>query len=167
MGHPKALALALCVLVLGGCASGVVGSMRKSFRAPGEKLETLPDAVWREYACATHSLPLFRLERNELLPERVEAGNDVNHRMVYVLCPSEPTAVIHGALQTRILFRGRPIVRETDADYEIKPGRWVVDTFIQIPPQAETGIYSVEVSFESGGVRFRDELSFAVESASR
>jgi hypothetical protein len=83
--------------------------------------------------------------------------------MVYALCPTEPTAVIEGTLQTRILFKGKPVARDANDAYDIKPGRWVVDTFIQIPPQAETGIYSVEVQFLSQTVNFREERSFAVK----
>jgi len=162
MGHSKTLIVGLGLAAALGCA-GVVGKMQRAFRSPGEKLANVPDEVWSEYKCGEQKLPLFRLEQTELVPQRVTAGDDVNHRMVYALCPTEPTEVVEGTLQTRILFKGKPVVRDADGHYEIKPGRWVVDTFIQIPPQAETGIYSVEVQFVSETVTFREERSFAVE----
>jgi hypothetical protein len=162
MGHSKALVVVLALAVALGCA-GFVGKLQRSLRSPGEKLASVPDDVWAEYKCSEQKLPLFRLEESQLVPQRVTAGEDVNHRIVYALCPTEPTAVIEGTLQTRILFKGKPVSRDADGHYEIKPGRWVVDTFIQIPPQAETGIYSVEVQFVSETVSFREERSFAVD----
>ena len=162
MGYSKALVVGLGLAVALGCA-GVLGKLQRSLRSPGERLTSVPDDVWSEYKCGEQKLPLFRLEQSELVPQRVTAGEDVNHRIVYALCPTEPTAVIEGTLQTRILFKGKPLSRDADGHYEIKPGRWVVDTFIQIPPQAETGIYSVEVQFMSETVSFREERSFAVE----
>ena len=162
MGHSKALAIGFCGVVALGCQT-MVGQVQRSLRSPGEKLASVPDEVWSQYDCAAQSLPLFKLEDAQLVPDRVVAGENVNHRMVYALCPTEPTTVIEGALQTRIMHKGRPVRHETDAHYEIKPGRWVVDTFIRIPREAESGIYSVEVQFESANVSFREERSFAVE----
>ncbi len=162
MGHSKALAIGLCLVAGLGCQT-MIGQVQRSLRSPGEKLASVPDEVWSEYDCAAQALPVFKLEDAQLVPDRVSAGENVNHRLVYALCPTEPTTVIEGALSTRILHKGRPVVRQTDAHYEIKPGRWVVDTFIQIPREAETGIYSVEVQFESEKVSFREERSFAVE----
>jgi len=162
MGHSKTLIIGLGLVSALGCA-GVAGRLERALRSPGEKLRTVPDDVWSEYKCSEQKLPLFRLEQTELVPQRVTAGDDVNHRLVYALCPTEPTEVIEGTLQTRILFKGKPVLRDADGHYEIKPGRWVVDTFIQIPPQAETGIYSVQVEFVSQTVNFREERSFAVE----
>jgi len=162
MGHSKTLIIGLGLATALGCA-GVVGRLERALRSPGEKLRTVPDDVWSEYKCSEQKLPLFRLEQTELVPQRVTAGDDVNHRLVYALCPTEPTEVIEGTLQTRILFKGKPVLRDADGHYEIKPGRWVVDTFIQIPTQAETGIYSVQVEFVSQTVNFREERSFAVE----
>ncbi|HBZ70186.1 MAG TPA: hypothetical protein DEP35_10805 [Deltaproteobacteria bacterium] len=162
MGYSKALIVGLGLAAALGC-TGVVGKVKRALRSPGEELVTMPADVWSEYKCGEQRLPFFRLEQTELIPERVTAGDDVNHRMVYALCPTEPTAVIEGTLQTRILFKGKPVARDANDAYDIKPGRWVVDTFIQIPPQAETGIYSVEVQFLSQTVNFREERSFAVK----
>jgi hypothetical protein len=162
MGHSKTLVAALSLVAALGCAE-VMGKLQRSLRSPGEKLASVPDEVWSEYKCDEQKLPVFHLEKTQLVPQRVTAGENVNHRIVYALCPTEPTLVIEGKLETRILFKGKPVLRDADGHYEIKPGRWVVDTFIQIPPQAETGIYSVEVQFVSESVTFREERSFAVE----
>ena len=127
MGDSKVVVLcaALALLVAGGCAS-LRWSVQKSLRSPGEKLESFPELVWDEYDCEAQKRPFFLIEANEIVPPRVSAGGAFNHRLVYVMCPARPTAVVSGRLVTRIRFRGDPIVRESTEAYEIKPGRWVV-----------------------------------------
>lgn len=165
MDHPKAVAafLALAAVALGGCAT-MRWTLAKTFRAPGEVLETFPDAVWEEYDCAERDRPFFQIERNELVPTRVAAGGEFNHHLVYVLCPAEPTEVVAGRLATRIRFKGDPIVRDAVDGYEIKPGRWTVDAFVQLPPNAEPGVYAYEIAFEGGRVRFDEHLTFVVDA---
>jgi hypothetical protein len=131
-------------------------------RPPGEKLDALPERVAEEYDCARQARPFFRLERNEVVPERVAAGDAVNHRIVYALCAARPTDVVRGALETRIVHEGGTVVAERDPGYELKAGRWIVDATVEIPDAAQDGIYAIEVVFESSSVQFRDERTFAV-----
>jgi len=160
------IALAV-MLTLSGCAS-TRWAVVKQFRDPGESLESFPEAVWTEYDCETQKRPFFIIERNELMPTKVSAGGNFGHRMVYVLCPEQPTGVVPGQLSTRIRFKGAPIVRQMDPSYEIKPGRWVVDAIVHLPEGAEPGIYAYEVAFESPSVHFEKRLTFLVtESGSR
>jgi hypothetical protein len=151
------IALALCV----GCASAR-WSVVKLFRDPGESLETFPEAVWEEYDCENQKRPFFIVEKNELMPEKVAPGGDFGHRFVYVMCPNLPTEVVQGVLSTQIRFKGSPIVQQTDTLYEIKPGRWVVDTLVHLPEQAESGIYAYEFEFDSGQLAFEKSLTFVV-----
>ncbi|MBW2267547.1 MAG: hypothetical protein JRH16_03135 [Deltaproteobacteria bacterium] len=162
MGHPQIIAAALSLtLALSGCAN-LRWSLQRSFRDPGERIETFPEIVWDEYACDGSKLPFFELETNELIPPQLKAGSRFNHRMVYVLCPVRPTAVVTGRLVTRIRFRGDPIVQERTEAYEIKPGRWVVDSEITLPSAAEPGVYAYEVEFRGDGLRFTKSLTFVV-----
>ncbi len=151
------IALTLCV----GCATAR-WSVVKLFRDAGESLETFPEAVWEEYDCENQKRPFFIVEKNELMPERVNPGGDFGHRFVYVMCPNLPTEVVQGELSTRIRFRGDPIVQERDALYEIKPGRWVVDAIVRLPEEAEPGIYAYEIAFDSGSLVFEKSLTFVV-----
>jgi hypothetical protein len=153
--------LCAALLLAPGCA-GLRWSLQKTLRAPGERLETFPELVWQEYDCASQKRPFFVIEKNELVPPRVKAGGEFNHRMVYVMCPREPTAVVSGRLRTLIRFRGEPLVREIREAYEIKPGRWVVDAEVALPEDAEPGIYAYEVVFESPRVAFEKQLTFVV-----
>lgn len=161
MGHSKALIALLLVLIAPGCAS-VRWSLQKPFRKPGEHLETFPEGVWEEYDCDSQKLPFFLVEQNELVPRRVRTGGEFAHRMVYVLCPPQPTGVVAGSLATRIRFRGTTIFGETTAGYEIKPGRWVIDSLVELPDDAEPGVYAYELEFRSSSVSFEKLLTFVV-----
>jgi hypothetical protein len=138
--------------------------VQKALRDPGERLTDFPEVVWEEYDCGSQKRPFFVIEENDLVPPRVKVGGAFSHRMVYAMCPSRPTGVVSGRLLTRIRFRGDPIVRETTEDYELKPGRWVVDAEVQLPDDAEPGVYAYEVAFHSADVGFEKRLTFVVQS---
>jgi hypothetical protein len=144
-----------------GCAS-VRWSVQKALREEGTQNKSFPELVWEEYDCDTQRRPFFVVEENELVPPKVQPGGEFNHRMVYAMCPEESTAVVAGELSTRIRYKGRPIVLNTDSAYEIKPGRWVVDAFVEIPEDAEPGVYAYEVAFRGKGLRFDKSLTFLV-----
>lgn len=165
-GAVRVATLLVALALASGCTS-VYWAVKKSLRSPGEKLEDFPEKVWNEYDCDGRKLPFVRIEKNEVTPPRLRAGAEFNHRLAYVLCPEVPTKVVRGRLETRILFRGRAIVREADARFEIKPGRWTVDTFIQVPEQAEVGIYALQVEFHSPKLHFERRASFAVDRPAR
>ena len=161
MGHHKVIALAVSLSLALGCAS-TRWAVQKSLRQPGESLEDFPEAVWEEYDCASQRRPFFVIEKNELLPPRLDAGGEFNHRFVYAMCPVGPTEVVSGLLSTRIRFRGNPIVVDTANGYEIKPGRWVVDAMIKLPEDAEPGVYAHELVFASPELEFEKRLTFVV-----
>jgi hypothetical protein len=163
VGDSKRVVAVLLAFLLVGCAS-LRWSVIKSFRDPGEELRSFPEEVWKEYDCEDQRRPFFIMEDNELVPPRVKPAREFNHRMVYALCPVNPTEVVSGTLSTRIRFKGRPIVRDTVAPYELRPGRWVVDAFVSLPDDAEPGIYAYEIQFDGAGVDFDERLTFVVES---
>jgi len=145
-----------------GCAS-LRWSFQKAFREEGVVNAAFPEEVWEEYDCDSQKRPFFIIEENELVPPRVKAGDEFNHRMIYVMCPKRPTEVVEGRLSTRIRFKGEPVVDSTDDAYEIKPGRWVVDAFVEIPEAAEPGVYAYEVEFSGRGLSFDKSLTFLVQ----
>ncbi len=121
--------------------------IQKNMRKPGEKLITHPNQVWEKYHCGKKDLPLFLVETNEILPPKLHAGKELNHHFVYVMCPAEPSQVIRGRLTRSIYYKGHVIFKDETDNFEFKPGEWCVDAFITIPPEAEPGVYSLEVSF--------------------
>ena len=99
MGHPSRVTALVLVAALLGCQSAhtVTGYAQRALRSPGEKLAALPEHVADEYDCARVRRPFVRLERVEVVPDRVRAGGAVNHRLVYALCPARTTDVVRGA----------------------------------------------------------------------
>jgi len=164
LGHPK-VAAAACLLLASlatGCAS-LRWSVQKAARKEGARLAEFPEAVAEQYGCAKRRLPFFAIERGEIVPPRVRAGGEFNHRLVTVLCPAEPTGVEVGRLVEVIRFRGRVLHGQTRERFEIRPGRWILDAFVELPPDAEPGVYAYELRFEGPGVSFAESWSFAVE----
>jgi len=158
----RSAAAALAALLLASGCAGALAGVKRAWRSPGERLLDLPAAVVQEYGCERRQLPFLALEHAELVPTRVKPGGEFNHRMIYALCPVDTTEVVRGTLVTRIRFKGRELVAERTPGYELKPGRWVVDAFVQLPPTAEEGIYALELEFQ-GPVRILQSLTFAVE----
>ncbi len=165
MDAAKIVRVALTLALLGalGCLS-LRHVLDRPFREPGEHMWTFPDKVWAEYECDRKELPFFEIERLELRPRRLRAGDEFGHRFVYVLCPDRLTGVVTGQFQTRILHRGQVLVEDRKPKYDLKPGRWVIDTFVRLPQSAEAGVYAMEFAFQSGTVSFARSLTFAVET---
>ena len=165
MGHPKIAAAGLLLVALGtGCAS-LRWSVQKAVRSEGARLATFPEEVAREYGCAGRKLPYFAIERSEIVPPRVRSGGEFNHRLVTVLCPARPTEVATGRLSEAIRFRGRLVHREVREGFEFRPGRWIQDAFVELPPDAEPGVYAYELRFDAPDVSFEERWSFVVEAA--
>ena len=165
MDHPKALA-ALVLLLTGGCAH-LPSPLDRPFRTPGEKLVDFPEAVRAEFGCEKKKLPWLQVESQELWPKRVQAGQELGHRLVYVLCTSEPTEVVSGTLETRLVHRGKSSLLESLPDHDLRPGRWIVDVFMTVPSDAPDGVYELEIAFKSPSLHFARRETFAVEPASK
>ena len=150
---------------LSGCASleQTAWNVQKNLREPGEKLLALPDDVWEQYACDQKPLPFVAIEANELLPPRLDPGDEFNHRLVYALCTNPAMEEIVGALYTRIYRRGQPYAVDVADSYPLRPGRWQVNTFITLPPDIEQGVYGVELDFRSDALSFQERQNFVVQ----
>jgi hypothetical protein len=164
LGHPK-VTLAACALALAaasGCAS-LYWDAQKALREEGARLTAFPEQVAAQYDCEQRNLPFFKIERSEIVPPRVRSGGEFNHRMVTVLCPAHPTEVEAGRLLETIRFRGSLVHRETRDGFEIRPGRWVLDAFVELPAETEPGVYAYELHFEGPHLAFDESWSFVVE----
>ncbi len=164
MGDSKAIAawalrlgLALALASSTSCAFFTL-----QLREPGHHNKAFPDEVAEEYHCDKRPLPFFRIEANELVPRRVKPGSEFNHRLIYVLCPERPTAVLPGTLRTRVLFEGRIIV-EDSVQQKLRPGRWVLDSFVAMPADVEPGLYAMDVRFRSSRGDLESQVDFIVK----
>ncbi len=162
MEHPKAVAALLAVVLVAGCTN-VMSLLDRPFRKPGEHLKAFPDKVWKQYGCEKQPLPFFKIELLDLSPRRLKPGEQFKQRFIYALCTAASTGVVTGRLETRIMHRGIPVVHEKDPNYDLKPGRWVIDSFVRLPEDAEVGIYAFELEFRSDLVEFDRTMTFAVE----
>jgi hypothetical protein len=163
LDHPKVAACLLLAALATGCAS-LRWSVQKAVREEGARLAAFPEAVAEEYGCAERRLPFFEIEKSELVPPRVRSGGEFNHRLVTVLCPAHATEVEVGRLSEGIRFRGEILHHETRERFEIRPGRWVLDAFVELPADAEPGVYAYELRFEGANVSFERSWSFVVEA---
>jgi hypothetical protein len=103
----------------------------------------------------------------EVLPEMIRPGGRVNYRLIYVMCPVKPSEVIKTRVARRMLFKGEQVARNVNDAFEIKPGRWVVDSFFTLPVDSPLGVYSLEVGFEApNGLAHKKVRSFVVSNES-
>ena len=141
-------ALAAAPVALFGC-SALYQQAVAVLRQPGEEVATTPDEIWREFNCDHRSRPFVQAESMEVVPDRMRPGARVNYRLIYVMCPVNPSEVISTRVSRRILYKGQPVAANTNDEFEIKPGRWVVDSFFTLPANSPLGVYALEVSFEA------------------
>jgi hypothetical protein len=168
LGHSQRLgALALATAL--GCLSCAYmpAAIERPFRKPGVRLVDFPEKVGVEFNCSSQKLPWFKLETFEVWPKRLEAGTELGYRVVYVLCTGDSTDVVTGKLETRVVFRGQPILREPEPAYDLRPGRWMIDVFVTVPPSAEEGLYALKLDFKSPSVKFSSSEDFVVETAKK
>ena len=93
--------------------------------------------------------PFVEAESLQVVPERIQPGQRINYRLVYVMCPFHPSQVLVTRLSRKILYNGQQVEINLNEAFEIKPGRWVVDSFFTLPSNSPLGTYQLEVSFES------------------
>lgn len=167
MGDPKTMtrvARPACAALLAGLLLAAMGctTLTVKLRKPGVRHAAFAHEVEQDYACENRTLPFFTIETNELLPDRVKPGAELNHRFVYVLCPSVPTEVIEGTLVTRILHRAQAVTTD-EISLDLEEGRWVIDTFITLPEEAPAGAYALDLRFSSKKGDLNDTVPFVIE----
>lgn len=132
-------------------------------RQPGEHIATTPDQLWQEFGCEERERAFVRAEAMEVVPEKIKPGGRVNYRLIYVMCPVTPSEVIKTRVLRRMLFKGQQVARNVNDAFEIKPGRWVVDSFFTLPEDSPLGVYALEISFDApAGRQHKITRSFVV-----
>ena len=160
-GLARALVIVLPLAVLAGCQSAPMVAVKESFkdsyqeivyktRKKGESNSAAPDYVRREFGCNDKRPFDLRLESTQLLPTRLKSGREVSHRIVYAACTPRDAALPY-PLVRRVILDGRILFEDRDAKFEVKAGRWTVDSFVGIPAAATPGTYTMEVFFDIRG----------------
>jgi hypothetical protein len=160
-----AIFLALLHLaMLAGCAA-LYQQTVAAIRQPGDHIAATPDRVWLDFRCAERERPFVRVESMEVVPEMIKPGGRVNYRLIYVMCPLKPSETIKTSVHRTMLFRGEQVARNVNNDFELKPGRWVVDSFFTLPTNSPLGVYALEVGFETpNGQAHKRVRSFVVSN---
>jgi hypothetical protein len=154
----------LGIVAIPGC-SAIYQQVVAASRQPGEQIATTPDKVWQELDCANRERPFVRAESMEVLPEMTKPGGRVNYRLIYVMCPMKPSETIKTRVSRRMLFKGKQVARNVNEAFELKPGRWVVDSFFTLPVDSPLGVYALEVGFEApNGQAHKKVRSFVVSN---
>ena len=154
-------------LALVGCSSTanlkqVYHTVIASMRSPGEKMVQTPEDTREKYSCVAYKKRVFHLEEVQILPAVVTSGKEINQRLRYAFCPSIPSDVLRGHITRAIYFEGRKIFRDT-TDYEFKPGTWIIDAFVGIPEEAQSGVYAIDVVLKYKNQTIKDSHSFVVK----
>lgn len=169
MGKLTGRFIHLCLIISGllavsGCTA-IYQQVVAASRHPGEQIATTPDQLWKELDCGNRERPFVRAESMEVLPEMIKPGGRVNYRLIYAMCPAKPSEVIKTRVARRMLFKGEQVARNVNEAFELKPGRWVVDSFFTLPDKTPFGVYSLEVNFEAPtGLAHKQVRSFVVSN---
>jgi hypothetical protein len=156
--------LGTVALPLHGC-SAIYQQVVAASRQPGEQIATTPDKLWQELDCGNRERPFVRAESMEVVPEMIKPGGRVNYRLIYVMCPKKPSETIKTRVTRTMLFKGEQVARNVNEAFEIKPGRWVVDSFFTLPVDSPLGVYALEVGFEApNGQAHKQVRSFVVSN---
>lgn len=155
--------------VLAGCGATankvqeLQQKITKSMRDPGEKMVQSPEKTSSTYSCLPYKRNMLALEEASVIPEMIAPGDEVNQRVRYAMCPYKPSGTIRGKIIRTILFKGTTAFQDV-TDYEFKPGTWTVDAFIDVPSQAQDGVYAMEVVLVHGQETIRRSNTFVVKS---
>ena len=130
---------------------------------PGEKLDKHPQDVWTDENCSSKRLPYFRLDDNKISPSTIAPGKTINHRFIYTMCSKNPGGTIPGRLRHQIYFQSQVVNTDVVNDFQIKPGRWIVDSHLNVPAEASPGVYYLQVDFNGAGAHFKKGVRFVVK----
>jgi hypothetical protein len=158
----------ISALVLSGCVTTVdkIQDIQQrammSMRKPGEKMVAPPEDASRRYSCSTYMKDKLVIEEIDVIPDRINAGDEINQRIRYGLCPNPPSGTMNGKIVRTVLFNGETQFEDITY-YAFKPGTWTIDAFIQVPRDVDEGMYDVEVVVTYGSKTVRSVESFLVK----
>ncbi len=161
--------LVISALILGGCKATTTKIQElqqkfvRSMRKPGEKMVASPENTSKKYSCSPYKQTILVLEKAETIPSKVFPGEEINQRIRYALCPYTPSGTVRGEIIRTVLFKGETAFQDV-TNYEFKPGTWTVDVFIEIPYDAQSGIYALEVVLTYSQKTTRESNTFIVKS---
>lgn len=165
------ISLLVSGLLLAGCASPPPAAtpepeQEKQKLVKSGKTDEVRDAsseqVWSELGCARRQLPYVIAEKSAVEPSQVRAGQATHVRITYAACLPKSTSALMGTLRTRVRMNEETVQDRTEQNYAIKAGRWALDTKINVPESAKSGLYKVELEFKNESTSFSRSQQFRV-----
>lgn len=137
----------MVAVTLAGCATmqGFHQNLVKSFRTPGETMVVNPEETVLFHECPEDRRELPTLLETETIPNSVKPGEEINHRIRYVLCLADQSAVLKGEIVRTVSYNERTVFRDS-TKYDFKSGIWTVDAFVLVPENAAPGTYTVSTA---------------------
>ena len=130
---------------------------------PGRKLAMIPEQAWESENCESRPLPHLRLERSEVTVSTVSRGDSILYRFPFIACvPAQPGYIL-GRFRTTVSFAGKALNTRSDDTFPVETGKWIVDTDIAVPKDAEPGVYTLEATLAAKGITIQDRLNFTVQ----
>jgi hypothetical protein len=154
----------MAATILSGCTTmqDLHQNLVRNLREPGEIMVVNPEQTELFHECPGGRYDSPELLETDTLPERVKPGEEVNHRLKYVLCLEDHSAVLKGEIIRSVSFEGKMVFRDS-TKYSFKPGVWTVDAFLAVPPDAPDGIYKVETVIAYDGKTMKRNHTFQVK----
>ncbi len=137
----------IAAILLAGCATvqDFHQNLVKSFRTPGETMVVNPEETALFHECPEGRQEMPALLETDTIPNRVKPGEEINHRIRYVLCLADQTAVLKGEIVRTVSYNDRTVFRDS-TKYDFKSGIWTVDAFVLVPENAAPGTYTVNTA---------------------
>jgi len=141
------LATFAAAVALAGCATmqDLRQNIVKSLRSPGETMVVNPEETALFHQCPDGRQDIPALLETEVIPDRVNPGEEINYRIRYVLCLADQSAVLKGEIIRTFSYKDKTVFRDT-TKYDFKPGIWTVDAFVLVPVNAAPGSYTVNTT---------------------
>jgi len=102
------------------------------------------------------------LEDAEVVPTKIFPGEQINHRLRYVVCPFAPAQTVQGKIMRTVKFEEKKIFEDV-TEHAFKLGSWIVDASIIVPDEAENGKYILDVTIMVGKSLVRKGNTFLVK----
>lgn len=164
----KPAALLVASLIVASCSElpgppKQVESPPPEIPKPGKKMVITSELTWESEGCDSRPLPYIRLERSELTAPTVQRGNSIIYRFPYTACGTAQPGYIPGRFRTTISLAGKALSTRYDDTFPVETGKWVVDTDISVPKDAEPGVYSIEATLAAKNVTIQGRINFTVQ----
>jgi len=129
---------------------------------PGQqKMLRGPDEVI-EQECANKRLPFMQIVKYELEPYPVEAGSTLKRRVIYTFCPRKSGRVSQGTLTTRLYLDNKLLTSSARNDFTVRSGSWLHIATLDVPGNAASGLYVMEIEFDGREAPFKRRENFVV-----